>query len=155
MLAEAGAVCLEKMNHGSGVVLTVNGSVQDQFTVWWDTVTDQQLRTYFDLPEATEWGACSIAILLAIHLTEFTVIERSRKGTGFDYWLGYQNEPGPPFQNAARLEISGILDGSDANIRSRVGQKSDQVKQSANTGLPVYIIIVEFSAPISYFVEQS
>ncbi|MFN6464941.1 MAG: hypothetical protein RMZ41_024410 [Nostoc sp. DedVER02] len=47
--------------------------------------------------------------MLIRQLTEFTVIERSRKGTGFDYWLGSEEETGElPFQNKVRLQVPGI-----------------------------------------------
>ena len=40
---------------------------------------------------------------------QYTVIHRSRKGTGFDYWLGDEkNEDELPLQSKARLEVSGI-----------------------------------------------
>jgi len=43
------------------------------------------------------------------------VIERSRKGTGFDYWLGSADEVGElPFQNKVRLEVSGIGKADDS-----------------------------------------
>ena len=43
---------------------------------------------YRDLQEATEMGACGIAIVIARELIGYSIIERSVKGTGFDYWLG-------------------------------------------------------------------
>jgi hypothetical protein len=61
--------------------------------------------------------------MLIRQLTQFTVIERSRKGTGFDYWLGSEDEAGElPFQNKVRLEVSGIdlrfADLRNANLQS-------------------------------------
>jgi hypothetical protein len=49
------------------------------------------------------------AILLMRALTGYTVIERSRKGTGFDWWLGTEDNL---FQGKVRLEVSGILRGT-------------------------------------------
>jgi len=45
--------------------------------------------------------------VLILQLTNLTVIERSRKGTGFDYWLGIQDSTATmPFQRiAASLAI--------------------------------------------------
>ena len=72
------------------------------------------------MQEATEWGACGVAILVVNQVTGKVVIERSKKGTGFDYWLG-DNDDGDslPFANSARLEVSGILTGTKAQIASR------------------------------------
>jgi len=151
-LAEACAVCLDNQRHQNGVALSVTGAVDKSYSLQWQQITNQQRRAHFDLQDATEMGAYSIAILLAVDLTNYTVIQRSRKGTGFDYWLGYKNDP--VFQNAARLEVSGILNGNAGDINARVKQKREQVKRSDATGLPAYIVVVEFSAPTSRFLEQ-
>jgi hypothetical protein len=49
-------------------------------------------------------GAVGVAVLLSKQLTGFTVIQRSRKGTGFDYWLGDEDEL--PLQNKGRAATS-------------------------------------------------
>ncbi|MEG3845987.1 hypothetical protein QT971_01810 [Microcoleus sp. herbarium19] len=78
----------------------------------------------------------------------FTVIERSRKGTGFDYWLGIQDSTATlPFQRMARLEVSGIRQGNRSQINARVKQKIEQTRASDAQGLPAYIIVVEFARP--------
>lgn len=83
-------------------------------------------------------------------LTDLTIIERSRKGTGFDYWLGNQDSTAIlPFQHMARLEVSGIRKGNQSQINARVKQKTEQTGASDAEGLPAYIIVVEFSRPIS------
>ena len=55
--------------------------------------------------------AVGVAILLAKSELGYSVMERSRKGTGFDYWIGDETEL--PFDRKARLEISGIRKGSN------------------------------------------
>jgi hypothetical protein len=49
----------------------------------------------------------------------------------------------------ARLEVSGIRKGSRSQINARVKQKTYQTLASDAQGLPAYIIVVEFSRPIS------
>jgi hypothetical protein len=102
-------------------------------------------RTFNDLQEATENGAYGIALLLVCSRLGFTVIERSRKGTGFDYWLG--DEETLPFQNKARLEVPGILCGSQSQIAARIREKRQQLRRSDQGRLPGYIVVVEFSYP--------
>jgi hypothetical protein len=153
-LAEAGAVCLEDQNHSNGVVLKVAGSFQAAYQIFWDPVTTQMLNCWNDPPETTEQGAYGIAFLLIIELTEDTIIRRSFKGTGFDYWLGKKDDISKlPFQNAARLEVSGIRNG-DGNVKSRVKQKINQTIQSDSTQLPAYIVVVEFSVPSSQVIKK-
>jgi hypothetical protein len=100
--------------------------------------------------EATEYGACAIAILLVLDLTEFTVIERSRKGTGFDYWLGDEENL---FQQA-RLEISGILKGSRNDIAHRVDEKRRQTARAGHSKTPAYVCAVEFGGPVARMVTK-
>jgi len=147
MLAQSAAVCLEERDHKNGVQLQVEGMKSDAFQLEWPAVNGQQERTYNDLQEATENGACCIAILLLRELTGKVVIERSRKGLGFDYWLG-DGDDDQLFSGKARLEVSGILSGTAGQITSRVKQKRDQIKPSAHLA-PGYVAVVEFGNPFA------
>jgi len=110
-LSEASRCCLEVHDHPNGVQLRVNGISDTALELRWkDEVTDQIRASWNDHQEMTEYGACGIAILLILKLTGFTVIRRARKGEGVDYWLGHKDSE-LPFQDAARLEVSGILSG--------------------------------------------
>lgn len=151
-LAESAAVCLDQQGHVSGASLTVSGLANARYLLLWPEVTEQMRRTYNDLQEATEDGAYGIAILLVGWLTGFTVVERSRKGTGIDYWLGPESDP--PFQNKARLEVSGILEGTDTQITARLNSKKKQSERSADTGMPAYIVIIEYSRPHAETCQQ-
>lgn len=87
-LAEACAVCLEDAGHNQGVEITVDGDFNAKFNLYWQPVTEQMLRCWNDEEFTTEQAAYGIAFLIVRELTNLTVIERSSKGTGFDYWLG-------------------------------------------------------------------
>ena len=110
-------------------------------------ISEQLKRTYGDPDENTEEGACGIALLLLMNLTEHTVVRRSRKGTGVDYFLGDVNDF--LFQNTVRLEVSGIGKGTEQEIKKRVKQKKEQTEQSDHLTIPVYVVIVEFSQPVT------
>lgn len=105
-------------------------------------------RCHNDLQEATERGACGIAIVLVQELTGKIVIERSKKGPGFDYWLG-DSDDDLLFSGKARLEVSGILSGTAGQIEGRLKQKKDQIRPSDRLA-PGYIAIVEFGAPMAH-----
>jgi hypothetical protein len=152
VLAEAAAVCLEDRSHKTGVGIHLTGMTTDQLRVEWDAVDDQCRASHNDLQEATEHGACGVAILIVCGLTGKVVTERSKKGPGFDYWLG---DRGPDdgteddsllFSGKGRLEISGILEGSRSTVQSRVKEKKEQMKPSRSLA-PGYVAVVEFSAP--------
>jgi hypothetical protein len=146
-LAEAASVALEIHKHLNPVSLTVRGVYTMECALEFLNTTEQLRRTYGDPDENTEEGACGIALLLLMNLTEHTVVRRSRKGTGVDYFLGDVNDF--LFQNTARLEVSGIGKGTEQEIKKRVKQKKEQTEQSDHLTIPVYVVIVEFSQPVT------
>ncbi|MEL6257115.1 MAG: hypothetical protein AAFR87_34290 [Bacteroidota bacterium] len=158
-LAEGGAYCLEAQGHASGVLLELSGAFEEKVKVLWpEQVNNQIIRAWADSQEATEFGAIAVAILILQSLTNYTVIERSFKGTGFDYWLGvgeYDENRLPFEQRKARLEVSGIWRESKSNtIDARIELKKQQVKKSDDLNLPVLIIVVEFKTPKSKIFRQ-
>jgi hypothetical protein len=146
-LAEAGAVCLESQGHANGQELSVQGICSEGYALRWPRVTDQMERCLNDPEVATEHGAVGIAVLLMKRLIGCAVIQRSRKGTGFDYWLG--DESYMPFESKARLEVSGIRNGDQKVVTARVRAKLMQTEVSDVTSLPAYIVVVEFGHPVA------
>jgi hypothetical protein len=118
--------------------------------VWSNTNDDQMDRSWKDQQVATEHGAICLGVLIAMDNTPYTIIERSTKTTGVDYWLGV--EENSMWQRKARLEVSGIFTGAN-KVNPRFRTKIKQTKQSDNTGLPVYICVVEFGTPLAKFGE--
>ena len=148
-LGEASSQCLNLKNHANGVEMQVKGDSETVFRVFWNNeITEQTRNAWNDTQELTEYGAIGIAILLIVKMTEFTVIRRAVKGEGVDFWLGYKTDK-EPFQDVARLEISGILEGNESKIEARVQQKKAQTYPT-DDNYPAYIIIVEFSKPVSH-----
>jgi len=144
-LAEAGGVCFESEGHIKGDQLYVMGDSNNKYSLAWPPVTEQAIRCWNDPEVTTEHGAVGVAVLLAKKEIGYAVIERSRKGTGFDYWMG--DESSIPFQSKARLEISGIRRGHDSIVKARVKQKLQQTNLSDGLLLPAYVIVVEFGRP--------
>jgi|CXWL01.1.fsa_nt_gi hypothetical protein len=152
-LSEASATCLVSQNHGVGVEMNILGSQKAQFKIFWNNqVQSQAFASWNDEQELTEYGACGIAIMLVLELTGYTVIQRAKKGTGVDYWLGYK-ESNTPFENSARLEVSGILKGGEKEVKGRVKKKIKQTEPSDGL-LPAFVVVVEFSKPLSHLVQK-
>ena len=150
-LYENCVVALHNSSHPTPVTLHVDGlNTCDYSLLWEDTFNDQLRRTYADEQSVTERAAVAVSVMLALRQTDYTVIERSRKGTGFDYMLGDGQDP--LFTPKARLEVSGIMHETDGNTaEKRFRQKANQTSQSDDTRLPAYISVVEFSAPKAIF----
>lgn len=150
-LEENCIVALHKNGHLNPVLLGLIDSKQESVPLYWEDRYNEQLeRTYADIQSVTERAAVCVSILLALNSTDYTVIERSRKGTGFDYMLGDKNSEF--YQPKARLEISGIYQETDSNsVEARFSIKSRQTDRSDATRLPAYISVVEFGTPKAKF----
>jgi hypothetical protein len=124
--AQAAAVCLETNDHHPGVLMQVDGAAGEEFEVVWQPADDAVRSTWADLQEAPEHGAYGVALLLVERLLALTVVERSFKHTGFDYWMAPLSSSGFLFQDRTKLEISGIVAG-ESTIASRIRLKLAQV----------------------------
>jgi hypothetical protein len=149
---EAASICLENQGHSSGVSLGVSGKWKRNCVVEWTPSTFKTQATWKDLQHTTEFGAIGVAFLMVQELTDYTVIERSVKSTGIDYWLGFEDDM--LFQRKARLEISGILNGDERTINARVKTRLSQTGQSDSTKLPAFVFIVEFGTPTAKTVKK-
>ena len=150
-LLEAAQFCLDHNGHSDGAPFNVDGSYWCQLWLRWTALSQGSQHTFADLEEAAEQGAYGVAFMVILALTRHNVVERSAKGTGFDFWLGERGDLG--FQKCARLEVSGIL--SDVSrISSRTAQKVEQIRRSDDSKLPAYVVIVEFSRPMSRVIKR-
>lgn len=151
-LAEAACICLEERGHSSPTPMNISGSYSLLADVDWSIPTDQAKRCWNDDQEATEHGAYGIAVLL-VEKCGLEVIQRSKKKTGFDYWLGDPSSNGPLFQGLSRLEVSGIRNHDKSTMNSRVKQKMKQTEVS-DGALPAVIVVVEFGTPTARLEER-
>jgi hypothetical protein len=154
-MIEACLICFDELKHKSGIEIDVDGSFRGRYSITWSgSVTEDMRRYWKDKDEATEYAAYGLALLLIEELTGYTAIERSNKGTGFDFWLGYYEEAdSPTTRYEARLEASGIRRGSNRQIAARIAQKKAQTDIS-NGIHPAYIAVVELSTPIARVVKK-
>ena len=118
-----------------------------ELLIEWSPLTEQQIASCTDLQEATEHGAYGVAILVVKEITGKSIVERSAKGTGFDWWMG-DEDADLPFQKTSRLEVSGILEGGPNEISSRMKIKMKQVSPTDGLG-PAHVAVVEFGRPVA------
>ncbi|PSB48129.1 hypothetical protein C7B67_18280 [filamentous cyanobacterium Phorm 6] len=153
--ADAAAVCLDERGHSMPVMLTVEGLETCEIQIQGDAIDDTIRRFRADREVATEYGAYGITALIMPHLTGLTIIERSvkSKDLGFDFWLGSLADSATLFQRKARLEVSGIRQGSDSLIQTRVNIKLEQIRPSDDVA-PGYVSVVEFGTPKARVVKK-
>lgn len=152
-LAEAASVCLAENNHDPGATtLSVSGDIVRSLQMKWEQPSSQTLNAHYDLQDATEEGACGIAIALMRCVRGQIVLRKAYKGRdkGFDYWLGAPGtEERLPFsEDDLRMEVSGILQGEESTLNQRLKSKTKQVQQS-KTDIPGIAVVVMFSGPVA------
>jgi hypothetical protein len=149
-------ICLDLNGHRSGVELVTEyaNAVQLFEICWQGDVTPELHRAYREKTRATDFAACTIALILVRELTEFTAVEQSSIGTTIDYYLAIQETDDLLiFNHTARLEVSGILEEKPENtIDNRIRQKLNRLKSESD--LPDFIAVVEFNAPKSKIVKH-
>jgi hypothetical protein len=152
VLVQSAVLCLEGEGHHSGVRLAVHGSFEAAFGLVWSMDVTEAMRRYWNDPDDTvEQGAYALALLILRSLARLTVLERSRKGTGFDWWLAAEDNL---FQASARLEVSGIRRGSTRRINARLKERMAQTTRSDPSGLTAYVAVVEFGGPTAKVVRR-
>jgi hypothetical protein len=151
-LVEAASVCLEEQGHASPTEIQITGHFASPGKLEWNIPSDQSRRCWNDDGYATEQGAYGIAALLVEHCG-LEVVSRSKKKTGFDFWLGSPHQENSLFQDVARLEVSGIRNGDSSTIDTRVRQKLKQTTPSDGK-LPAIVVVVEFGNPTVKIIEK-
>ena len=147
-LSEAASVCLDNQGHKQYTQLEVIGEFTNKYELKWNAVTTKIRNTRADLIETTEHGAICVAALLTFELTDYKIVRQSVRGTGFDYWLGNKDDV-YPFQNVARLEISGILKGTKTQVKKRINDKFKRFNKYKSMIYPTYVCVTEFSHPLA------
>lgn len=114
---------------------------------WVDYYFDDQIDRTWQRPDILyDHLAVCLSALLVKRCTEYTIIQRARIGTGVDYWLGKEDDV--PFQNSARLEISGIFKESATNTADKRLEMKRSRRRHLTARLYLYMFrIVEFSNP--------
>lgn len=137
---------LDCKGHDSGVILDVENEIGNcQYILTWNTPADDRLRNaHADKVESVEDSALAISFLVATEVTPYIVLRQALRGSAIDYYLA-ESDCQLPFQNAAGLECSGILSGTESDIASRIKEKKRRLKSKHD--LPVYIAVVEHSFP--------
>ncbi len=143
----AASVCLDHCKHALISSFHVRGYINQEYNLVRCAITDADRKSFGDLEEATEYGAMGVAIAIIHDQTQWQV-KRAWKGTYFDFWVGNSNGA-VLFQEYLKLEISGDLKGTDAEVEARLKIKTDQIRRSAQPALLSCVIIVEFGTPKS------
>lgn len=145
-LMTCAAVALHRQSHTSTTLVRFRGIVCGEAELVWVAPTTNE-NDALDGEEPTEYGAAGLALLVVQNHTKFRYGRRAWKGGRFDYWLAEKADRG--FQDAARLEVSGIAENDDAGLAARLRQKREQVQASCFTEFPAIVVVVGFRDPVA------
>ncbi len=107
-------------------------------SVDWPEPTPQQRESHQNEKDAPEDGACAVAIA-AVHALGYTVVRRTRQGSGCDYLMVLHGEPENDFR---KLEVSGTGVG---HLPTRLKEKVAQGK-GGDLQRPGMAVVVGFEA---------
>lgn len=150
--ARNASVCLRQHKQRGNIVLRfTDQAAEHRWTVGVHKIDKAMRATFADLPDATEHGAYGVALLAAARHLGATFAQRMYKGPGFDFLLyppgaAGATDPDDIFGGTWALEVSGILQGSTADVDARLRTKRKQVRRARQLQ-PTYVAIVEFSEP--------
>lgn len=152
VLAEAAYVCLSDQGHLTETCLEINGDIEHKAILCSSVATQQMKNTHNDEQCATEDGASGIAILILKKFKNLIVLQRSRKGRGFDYWLGKDNGSSN-FDEQFALEVTGIRNGKE-RVNERLNSKLKRFERyesrnNENESINKYVVVIEFSKPLA------
>ncbi|WP_162600933.1 hypothetical protein [Paraburkholderia sp. C35] len=145
MCCEAASFCFEQNGHPVPTRAALSGCEAPHAHFHWSSPPVQATATYRDKDVAAENGAYAVAIAVLNHVHGYKVVERSAKGTGFDFWIGMA-QGDLPFQSTMRLEVSGIFEGQ-SRVSSRLKSKLKQMAPSDGRGEGL-AVVAEFGKPI-------
>lgn len=139
--AEAASVMLH-LHHAAPPPSTPGVLVQNAeavpLSLDWPEPTSQQRESHQNEKDAPEDGACAVAIA-AVHALGYTVVRRTRQGSGCDYLMVPHGEPENDFR---KLEVSGMGAG---HLPTRLKEKVAQ-GQGGDLQRPGMAVVVGFKA---------
>ncbi len=127
--------------------LPTSGSGPQRVVLAWADDTEQAAeqaeRTYQE-HRLTEEGAAGVCAACLAILSEGEITEVTKRGSGVDYWVDGRR---------AVLEISGLREGTDADLALRHEEKGDQLRNGSlyRRGVPGYVFVVLFARGRAHF----
>lgn len=98
-------------------------------------------RSRLDRDDATRDGAYSLALAAVEAEAGWVALGRAETRTGADYYVGFTDAP--DYEDAYRLEVSGIDEGDAPQIEYRLTQKLKQAREG-QSDLPALACVVGF-----------
>ena len=140
--AEAASVCLSKHHVPPTDFQVICKPSQSSRRLNWRKPNARTKQAWNNADDATRDGAYSVCLASIEAELGLFAVRRAETRTGADYYLGTE---GTSFEEAYRLEVSGVDQGGDSVIATRLRQKVAQTKRG-NSSLPAIASVAGFLA---------
>lgn len=139
--AEAASVALSR-HHESPTTFSIRyGQDSSERELWWSRPNSRAIRAWSNRDDATRDGAYSLALAAVEAEAGWVALGRAETRTGADYYVGFTDAP--DYEDAYRLEVSGIDEGDAPQIEYRLTQKLKQAREG-QSDLPALACVVGF-----------
>lgn len=143
--AEAACVCLDRHHAPSVDFKITDAGAASTGRASWSPADDSLKAAWNNDIDATEAGACALALAAIEHCRGMFAVRRAETRTGADYYLDAPSAEIVDLETSKRLEISGVDKGSASAVRTRLKQKLDQARTGASN-VPAIACVVGFAA---------
>lgn len=153
-LCESASVCLNRHHSPPQIMSLVfeGDPYEHACSVIWIPPSAIVQRSHDEEYDTTEEGAYAVVLVAVEAYRGLIAVSRARRGTGADFILkpgplGAPESYPPDFENAIRLEVSGVNDGPEREVQRRLATKVEQIR-SGVSDLPGLAGVVGFRACI-------
>lgn len=141
---EAARVCLDR-HHSSPVIFDIRDNAKEtQAELTWIPAGKELEGAWGNEIDATEAGACALALATVELNRGLVAIRRAETRSGADYYVDAPGTDANDLETAIRLEISGTSDTSATVLEGRLKQKLAQTAKGASN-LPAIATVVGFA----------
>jgi len=142
---EAACVCLDRHHASPARFQLRDNQSADVADAQWDRMGQRERNAWANQDDATEAGACGLALAAVELMRGLVAVRRAETQTGVDYYLGKPKESLDHLEASFRLEISGIDKGAASYIEYRLRRKIAQAEKG-RSNLPAIASVVVFAA---------
>ena len=139
---EAAEVCLSRHHTGPETIFEVEccggGGAR---VLTWQGPSEAAQRAWNNDDDATRDGAYIVSVAAVEHEMGLVALRRAETRTGADYYLAPAKGDG--FEDAFRLEVSGVDHGDASEVRRRLKKKERQAAEG-DSPLPAFASVVGF-----------
>lgn len=120
--------------------ISLNGVTQTIALNWDSNFPKDAMKSKHNI---AEFGGVSLACFVMCQIYDYNFLVQTEIGEGVDYWFTRIEEPTEDVleREGLYIEISGILDGQQADIDKRIKKKHSQIDNGTHGSEPSAVIV--------------